>query len=125
MARPNHSKARAAAWSGPNVWLQRARQGRKPPPAPRKPRPASPAQHRMWQSMRVLRRFDVSQIAATAMVTDDCARRYLRALHLAAVVRLVRGPNRRQVGTGALWALARDTGPTPPTLTPPPKVTTP
>ncbi len=66
------------------------------------------AQSRMWQTIRCLRRFTIGDIVATAEVSHDYARKYVRVLALS---------GRIKPGDGR-WILDHDTGPRAPRLAP-------
>lgn len=67
---------------------------------------------RIWQSMRVLRRFTVPDLAATAEVSEDRAREFVRWLHRIGYLRQLRHATGNP-GGHALYQLVRDTGPKP------------
>jgi len=75
------------------------------------PHPPQSARYKLWTSMRILRRFTVSDLAATAEVSRQTAVVYLHPLCRAGYVRRigVRG-SRRPSG----YQLMRDTGPAAP-----------
>ena len=75
----------------------------------------SPTRYRLWQAMRVLRRFTISQIAATSEIQHGTAKRYMLELTRAGYVREV-APSKPWLGRDgeAVRILARDSGPRPP-----------
>ncbi len=67
---------------------------------------------RMWQSMRIMRGFTASDLAATAFVNTSAAYRYILQLEEMDYVERVPEPNgARVVKYRAAWKLIRDTGP--------------
>lgn len=80
-----------------------------PPRVP--PNPKRSARARVWQSIRVLRQFDVSTLAATAEAQYHNVSRYVRALCRVGVVRRLCGHRPGVPGGGGRYALIRDLGP--------------
>lgn len=77
--------------------------------------PVSPIRYRLWQTMRVLRRFTMSQLAASAEVKIAAARTYVLELTRAGYLRVERPAQARRGRDGeAVRVLARDSGPRPP-----------
>lgn len=75
----------------------------------------SPTRYRLWQSMRVLRRFTSSQLAATSEVSYGATKRYVRELTRAGYLKEVTPPRPHRGREGeAIKVLARDSGPKPP-----------
>lgn len=72
--------------------------------------PAS-ARDRIWQSMRVLRRFTHAELAATAETSDRNVQTFLWRLQRAGYVRRVQQGHGGELPRAALYTLARDTGP--------------
>lgn len=81
---------------------------------------SSPAQRRgrMWRSMRILRKFTVSDLVATAVVTPAVAYRYVKTLSDAGYIECSKPHKPGSAGKGrcepphdAKWMLVRDTGP--------------
>lgn len=66
---------------------------------------------RMWQSMRVLRRFSTADLMASAEVGRDAAAKYVRFLAHAGYLRVVQAKQSGLTGGHAVYALVRDTGP--------------
>jgi len=64
-----------------------------------------------WNSIRVLKRFTSAQVEATAEISRDNLRKYLKALDRAGYLVLAK-PKRNGKSLGhAVWRLARDSGP--------------
>ncbi len=75
-------------------------------------RRAPVARTRIWRSMRILRRFTVPDLAATADASVENTRKYLRDLTRARYVRKITiEVPRRGVEGRAIFALVKDTGP--------------
>lgn len=66
---------------------------------------------RLWQSMRVLRRFTVADIVAAGEVGESAATKYVRFLRQAGYLRVVQPKREGITGGHAVYALVRDTGP--------------
>lgn len=64
---------------------------------------------RIWQSIRILLRFTLNDLAATAEVTYDMARIYVSRLRRNGHVSLV-SPHGNKPGTWAVYRLVRDAG---------------
>jgi hypothetical protein len=77
----------------------------------RAPMRGTQARQRMWQAMRVARQFSAADIVATAEVTPNHARKYLRMLAAHGYIACIRERQSGVAGAGTLWRLARDTGP--------------
>lgn len=75
------------------------------------------ARARVWSSIRMLRRFTVADIEATAEAGRKQTEDYVRALVKNEYVRLVQ-PQRKggPVGSAAVYLLVRDTGPAAPRI---------
>ena len=69
---------------------------------------------RVWQSMRVMRRFTTANLQATAEAGESAVRKYLMALRQAGYVRLVQARSSGHAGSRDVWALVRDSGPAAP-----------
>ncbi|WP_018169123.1 hypothetical protein [Thioalkalivibrio sp. ALMg9] len=80
-----------------------------PPRVP--PHPARSARARIWQSIRVLRQFDLATLAATAEAQYHNVSCYVRALRRVGVVRRHCGHRPGVPGAGGRYALIRDLGP--------------
>ena len=74
------------------------------------------ARDRAWQSMRILRRFSLPDLMATAEVGQDNARKYVRGLARAGYLRVVKAKANGHKGGHAVYQLVRDTGPRAPRL---------
>lgn len=72
------------------------------------------ARYRAWQSMRMLRRFTVPDLVATAEVRNDNAGNYVRALLDAGFLRVVKPKREGVKGGHPIYLLVRNTGPKPP-----------
>lgn len=68
------------------------------------------AREQIWRSIRILRRFTIRSLAATAEASEVNVRKYLAALSAAGYVRRVSNPQPTRFETAA-FVLARDTGP--------------
>lgn len=66
---------------------------------------------RMWQSMRVLRRFTVADIVAAGEVGESAATKYVRFLRQAGYLRVAQAKREGVTGGHAVYVLVRDTGP--------------
>lgn len=74
-------------------------------------RPPTESRRRIWNSLRVLKRFTSAEVEATATVSRANLRQYLRALHRARIV-AVAVPKRNGHARGhAVWRLVVDLGP--------------
>jgi hypothetical protein len=69
------------------------------------------ARQRLWNSIRVLKRFTAAQIEATAEVSPANLQKYLLALDRSGYLVKVRPKQNGCPGGHALWRLARDSGP--------------
>lgn len=74
-------------------------------------RPVTDTRQKVWNSIRVLKRFTTAQIEATAEVRRDNLRKYLSALDRAGYLVLVRPKQNGKALGHAVWRLARDSGP--------------
>lgn len=74
----------------------------------------APMLQRVWQSMRVMRRFTTANLQATAEAGESAVRKYLAALRRAGFVRLVQARVSGRPGSRDVWALVRDSGPAAP-----------
>ncbi|HYW03586.1 MAG TPA: hypothetical protein VFA86_06540 [Gammaproteobacteria bacterium] len=72
---------------------------------------ATSARSRIWQSMRVLRRFDVPQLMATAEASRNNVGRFVLGLRRAGVIRVVRQHCNGHAGDCAVYQLVRNLGP--------------
>lgn len=77
----------------------------------RAPLRADQGRSRMWQSMRVMRRFTVADLVATAEVGDSAATKYVRYLLRAGYLRCVVAKLNGRTGGHAHYRLLKDTGP--------------
>lgn len=66
---------------------------------------------RAWQAMRIVGTFNTFEIAATAEISYDQAKRYVQRLARAGYLRLVRKAVLGQAGSYHTYQLIRDTGP--------------
>lgn len=69
------------------------------------------ARQRVWNSIRVLKRFTAAQLEATATIRRANLQKYLLALDRAGYLTLVRPKQNGKSLGHAIWRLARDTGP--------------
>jgi hypothetical protein len=74
------------------------------------------ARDRIWQSMRILRRFSLPDLVATAETGESNCLKYTRALTAAGILRLVKAKENGKMGGHIQWALSRDLGPKSPRL---------
>lgn len=72
--------------------------------------------HRAWQSMRILRRFTIQDLVATAEIGISNVRVYLRGLERAGYVRRETDRCSGYRHACAVFRLIQDTGPQAPTL---------
>ena len=77
----------------------------------RAPLAANQARTRMWQSMRILRRFTSGDLQATAEVGASHSQKYVRMLLQAGYLRVVQAKQSGVTGGHAVYQLIRDTGP--------------
>jgi hypothetical protein len=82
----------------------------KAPPPERKSRSSLTRRQRMWNSIRIMRLFGISDLVTTAMTDYAGARIYVRHLVLAGIVRVVT-PHGNLAGQGARHQLVIDCGP--------------
>lgn len=75
--------------------------------------PPSPRQ-RMWNAMRMLQRFNVTNIATTASVTISVARNYINALQATGYLKVV--TKHGGAGRFTTYHLIRNTGPKYPSI---------
>lgn len=80
---------------------------------------ANSGRQKMWQSMRILRDFEVAQVAATAEVTVNSAQSYISLLKKAGYLMVAKQAPRTgtaiaRAGEDTIYRLLRDTGPTRP-----------
>jgi hypothetical protein len=71
---------------------------------------------RLWVSMRVMKRFTVSDLCGTAEVTTDVAHSFLATLLKYSVVKIFPHHNSNAVGRFKVYRLANDLGPGTPVL---------
>lgn len=69
------------------------------------------ARQRLWNSIRVLKRFTSAQLEATAAVNPANLQKYLLALDHAGYLALARPKQNGKAMGHAVWRLARDSGP--------------
>lgn len=74
------------------------------------------ARDRAWQSMRILRRFDVPSLSSTAEIGVANAGKYLRGLLRSGYIRIIKPKSEGRKGGHACYQLIRDTGPKAPRL---------
>lgn len=70
-------------------------------------RSQAPGLQRVWQSMRILRRFTVPDLVATAELGESASGKYVRALARAGFVRLVQALQSGKAGSRNVWQLVR------------------
>lgn len=74
------------------------------------------ARDRAWQSMRILRRFTLPDLCATAEIGLENAKKYMGGLWRAGYLRRIQECRSGHKGGHAVWMLVRDTGPQAPRL---------
>jgi len=77
----------------------------------RRPMHGTQARQRMWQSMRVLRKFTAAEIVATAEVGASNASKYIRSLVRTGYLRVVTPKQEGVTGGHAAYLLVRNSGP--------------
>ena len=70
-------------------------------------RTQAPGLQRVWQSMRILRRFTVVDLMTTAELGDSAISRYVRALAKAGFLRLAQPLQNGHIGSRNVWQLVR------------------
>lgn len=70
-------------------------------------RTTAPGITRMWQSMRILRRFTIGDLLTTAHVGESAAMKYVRALGQAGFLRLAVPRRSGHTGSRDVWLLVR------------------
>ncbi|EAU53560.1 hypothetical protein [Mariprofundus ferrooxydans] len=73
--------------------------------------PHRTSRYRAWQSMRMLRRFTIPEIVATAEISDSNATKYIRALVASGHLRIARAKRHGSAGGHAIYAVANNSGP--------------
>jgi hypothetical protein len=63
-----------------------------------------------WSSMRVFKVFTTEQIEATAGITRDNLRKYIKALHKSSYLRIARPKQNGRSQGHTVWRLIRDSG---------------
>lgn len=71
----------------------------------------APALQRVWQSMRIMRRFTIGDLMTTSEAGKTAVEKYVAALRKAGYLRLVHNRVNGRAGSRDVFALARDTGP--------------
>ncbi len=74
------------------------------------------ARDRAWQSMRVMRRFTLPDLVATAEIHEDNAKKYVRGLVRSGYLRIAVEKDNGRKGGHAVYQLIRDTGPRAPRM---------
>lgn len=74
------------------------------------------ARDRIWQSMRILRRFTLPDLAATAEAGENNCLKYTRGLTAGGIVRVIKPKESGYKNGHIVWFLARDLGPKSPRL---------
>lgn len=69
------------------------------------------ARQRIWNALRVYKRFTAAEIAPVAEATQDNVQKYLRALARSGYLRLERAKRNGCVDGHAVWKLLRNSGP--------------
>lgn len=78
--------------------------------------PRAETRARIWQAMRVLRRFTLPDLVATAEANLANVRKYVVGLAKVGVVRVAAPKRNGKKGGHKVWMLSRDLGPFPPRL---------
>ncbi len=81
-----------------------------------KPMHAGQARHRIWQSMRILRRFTLADLIASAESTRTNTQKYVQQLRAKGYVRVIQARRSGFPGEDAVYQLVRNTGPLPPRI---------
>lgn len=71
----------------------------------------APALQRVWQSMRIMRRFTSADLMTTSEAGETAVQKYVRALAAAGYLRLVQARVSGRPGSRDVWLLLRDSGP--------------
>ena len=71
----------------------------------------APGLQRVWQAMRVLRRFTTAELLITTDASESAIMKYSRALARAGFLHCVRPRFSGRAGSRDVWQLVRDTGP--------------
>lgn len=79
-------------------------------------KPAKTGRYRAWQAMRIMRRFTIPEIAATAEVGISNITQYTQALVGSGHLRVARAKQEGRAGGHVVYAMARNTGPLQPVL---------
>lgn len=74
------------------------------------------ARDRAWQSMRILRRFTLPDLIATAEISADNARKYVRGLRRSGYITIDTPKAEGKKNGHEIYRLTRDTGPKAPRL---------
>lgn len=74
------------------------------------------ARDRIWQSMRILRRFTLPDLCATAESGHANAKKYVIGLERSGYLRRIQERRSGYKGAYVVWMLTRDTGPQAPRL---------
>ena len=81
----------------------------------KKPRKIT-ARYRAWQSMRILRRFSIQDLVATAWISKVNAKKYVSLLQQCGYVRTAIANRNGCRGDHAVYRLTKNTGPKPPRM---------
>lgn len=71
----------------------------------------APMLQRVWQSMRVMRRFTSAELIATAEAGETAVQKFIKAMHLTGYLRLQVPRVSGRAGSRDVWVLVRDSGP--------------
>jgi hypothetical protein len=71
----------------------------------------APGLQKVWQAMRVMRRFTTAELLMTTDASESAVMKYSRALAQAGYLRCVRARVSGRAGSRDVWQLVRDTGP--------------
>ncbi|MGH8012487.1 MAG: hypothetical protein ACREQ4_08315 [Candidatus Binataceae bacterium] len=78
--------------------------------------PASSARYRIWRAMRIMRRFQIGDLIATAVAGESNVQKYVFDLTRAGYLRLARARQSGVKAGSAVYVLIEDSGPLPPRI---------
>lgn len=78
--------------------------------------PPRNGRYRAWQAMRIMRRFTIPDIAATADISISSATKYISALLAAGYLRIVLAKRTGVAGGYPVYAMIRNSGPRHPVI---------
>ena len=71
----------------------------------------APGLQRVWQAMRVLRRFSTAELMMTTDASESAVMKYVRALARAGYLQCAKPRCSGRAGSRDVWQLTRDSGP--------------